>query len=361
MVVHYVTSNHLGSPFIVTDAGGMVVSRHDYLPFGEELMAGIGGRNVAMGYGVNDGLRQGFTGKERDNETGLDYFLARYYSNSHGRFTGVDPFEINFTNKETQQMFFVDPQRWDKYSYVSNNPLSLIDPDGQQQQDYKENFRQMRADQKQRGESTETPRNTVVEGLFLAPLTALLGSTVIAAIPEIIPSIGVFAARNPQLIEQAGNELLQASTGNPAPSSMPSSIPRRSPILTDTNLLVNAAEKGSMSSLAEIRGGKTFVTPNQLKEFFNVNSSSQLASRKAFLSQEGIQLFGGKQAGVVAKSFVFKNVFQSVAPNQGRSDAALAAFGKATGFTVVTTERRLFNFLTKTQPQLNVPVRRVKP
>jgi hypothetical protein len=64
----------------------------------------------------------------------------------------------------------------------------------------------------------------VVEGLFLAPLTALLGSTVIAVIPEIIPSIGIFAARNPQLIEQAGNELLQASTGNPAPASIPSSV-----------------------------------------------------------------------------------------------------------------------------------------
>jgi len=47
------------------------VSRHDYLPFGEELFAGSGGRTTAQGYTNNDVVRQKFTQKERDNETGL--------------------------------------------------------------------------------------------------------------------------------------------------------------------------------------------------------------------------------------------------------------------------------------------------
>ena len=63
-------------------AGG----RHDYVPFGEELFAGVGIRSAALGYGA-DSTRQKFTGKERDAETGLDYFLARYYSSTQGRFT----------------------------------------------------------------------------------------------------------------------------------------------------------------------------------------------------------------------------------------------------------------------------------
>jgi RHS repeat-associated protein len=140
MVVHYVTSNHLGSPFIVTDAGGMVVSRHDYLPFGEELMAGIGVRSVAMGYGVNDGLRQGFTGKERDNETGLDYFLARYYSSVHGRFTSTDEFTggpvelFSFAQMAAANPTFyadiTEPQSLNKYQYTFNNPLRYVDSDG---------------------------------------------------------------------------------------------------------------------------------------------------------------------------------------------------------------------------------------
>lgn len=50
------------------------------MPYGEELGAGVGGRTTGMGYpGGADGIRQKFTSKERDSETGLDYFKARYY------------------------------------------------------------------------------------------------------------------------------------------------------------------------------------------------------------------------------------------------------------------------------------------
>lgn len=63
------------------------MKRHDYLPFGEELFAGTGGRTVALGY-AGDGVRQQFTLKERDIETGLDYFL----SSTQGRFTSPDEF-----------------------------------------------------------------------------------------------------------------------------------------------------------------------------------------------------------------------------------------------------------------------------
>jgi hypothetical protein len=56
------------------------------LPFGEELFAGTGGRTTTpQGYS-DDRLRQKFTRKERDIETGLDYFLARYYTSMQGRF-----------------------------------------------------------------------------------------------------------------------------------------------------------------------------------------------------------------------------------------------------------------------------------
>ncbi len=44
-----------------------------------------------MRYGAADGVRQKFTSKERDNETGLDYFLARYYGSTAGRFMSIDP------------------------------------------------------------------------------------------------------------------------------------------------------------------------------------------------------------------------------------------------------------------------------
>jgi RHS repeat-associated protein len=62
------------------------------------------------------------TSKERDIETGLDYFLARYYSSTQGSFASADPL---LESGEPSQ-----PQSWNRYSYTVNNPLKYTDPDG---------------------------------------------------------------------------------------------------------------------------------------------------------------------------------------------------------------------------------------
>jgi RHS repeat-associated protein len=118
----YLTADHLGSTRVVTDSGGNVKARHDYLPFGEEIPATIGGRSSIPGYTANDTTKQRFTGKERDGESGLDYFLARYYSSAQGRFTGPDPTLLSVNGH--------NPQSWNRYTYVLNNPLIYIDPLG---------------------------------------------------------------------------------------------------------------------------------------------------------------------------------------------------------------------------------------
>jgi RHS repeat-associated protein len=118
----YVTGDHLGSPRVITNASASVVSRHDYLPFGEELFAGTGGRTTAMGYGASDGIRKKFTQYERDAETGLDFAQARYYSNTQGRFTSPDPFAGSAT--------IGNPQTFNRYVYVGNNPVNASDPTG---------------------------------------------------------------------------------------------------------------------------------------------------------------------------------------------------------------------------------------
>jgi RHS repeat-associated protein len=63
------------------------------------------------------------SGKERDAETGLDYFLARYYSGAQGRFLSPDPLMA-------MPERLIDPQEWNMYGYVRNNPLSITDPTG---------------------------------------------------------------------------------------------------------------------------------------------------------------------------------------------------------------------------------------
>ncbi len=120
--VSYLTTDALGSPRIITDQTGQVVSRHDYMPFGEEVMANVGGRTTVQGYAGNDGVKQQFTGYERDGESGLDYAQARYFSSKHGRFTSVDPLTASASMK--------NPQTFNRYSYAMNSPYKFVDPLG---------------------------------------------------------------------------------------------------------------------------------------------------------------------------------------------------------------------------------------
>jgi RHS repeat-associated protein len=68
-----------------------------------------------------------FTGKERDAESGLDYFGARYFSSAQGRWTSPDwsekPEPVPYAD-------LTDPQTLNLYGYVRNNPLKQADPDG---------------------------------------------------------------------------------------------------------------------------------------------------------------------------------------------------------------------------------------
>jgi RHS repeat-associated protein len=119
-VVKYYHLDAVGNVRAVTDQSGRVLERHDYLPFGEEWCgSGPCGSSAA-------GQPKRFTGKERDSETGLDYFGARYYGSKIGRFTTTDP----VTDLKAS---LVNPQKWNKYAYGLNNPFRYVDPDGRQE------------------------------------------------------------------------------------------------------------------------------------------------------------------------------------------------------------------------------------
>ncbi len=83
----YLTSDSLGSIRMVTDENANVASRHDYMPFGDEIPVGSAERTSDLGYGGDDPVEQRFTGQIRDSETSMDYFNARYFGSALGRFT----------------------------------------------------------------------------------------------------------------------------------------------------------------------------------------------------------------------------------------------------------------------------------
>ncbi len=114
--VHYYFSDHLQSLDVITDASGTVQERCYYYPYGGQLSCT-----------GSDSNHYKFTGKERDSESGSDYFGARYYTSNLSRFMIPD-----WAAKPTSVPYasFGNPQSLNLYSYVNNNPATTRDPDG---------------------------------------------------------------------------------------------------------------------------------------------------------------------------------------------------------------------------------------
>lgn len=113
-VVRYSYSNHLGSAQLETDESGTILSYEEYHPFGTSAYRSARpGSNVSL-------KRFRFSGKERDDETGLYYFGARYYAPWLGRWTSADPggfiAGLNL------------------FRYCSNSPIVFHDPNGMDEQ-----------------------------------------------------------------------------------------------------------------------------------------------------------------------------------------------------------------------------------
>lgn len=120
-VVTYYHTDPAGTPLALSDASGQVVWDADYKPFGEE-------GTIA---GSRDNNRR-FVGKEKDAETGLDYFGARYMAVETGRFLSPDPVRaVDQFSGQVNVSILDNPQRFNTYAYSLNNPYKYLDPDGE--------------------------------------------------------------------------------------------------------------------------------------------------------------------------------------------------------------------------------------
>jgi len=115
--VYYYYGDHLGTARVITDGVGNKCYDADYFPWGLEQHV----------YANSCPQNYKFTGKERDPDTGSDYFGARWYRYDMSRFFSPD---WSATVEPVPYAKLDNPQSLNLYSYVLNNPLSSIDNDG---------------------------------------------------------------------------------------------------------------------------------------------------------------------------------------------------------------------------------------
>lgn len=123
--IKYVLTDAQGTTRTVmnnNNSSSTVISRHDSLPFGEELWAGIGSRLSSQAYGATDAVRGKYGLTERDDATGLDHAWWRKYESLSGRWLSPDPYQGSMTT--------ADPQSFNRYSYVENDSVNFVDPTG---------------------------------------------------------------------------------------------------------------------------------------------------------------------------------------------------------------------------------------
>ncbi|MBI4479921.1 MAG: RHS repeat-associated core domain-containing protein [Acidobacteria bacterium] len=107
--VYYYLTDHIGSARVVTNSSGGVAEQSDFYPFGTERV-------------LTDSLDNNykFAGMERNTESALDHTLYRQYASNLARWLSPDPADGSPAN----------PQSWNRYPYVLNDPLTLVDPQG---------------------------------------------------------------------------------------------------------------------------------------------------------------------------------------------------------------------------------------
>ena len=161
-----------------------------------------------------------FTGKERDSETGLDYFGARYLSGAQGRCTSPDP--------AMSSAKLDDPQTWNRYAYVTNNPLRYIDSDGRDRREAAQDaaVRDYLAGRITQQQLADRTIHTAPAGVGAVGAGVMVAATAVAALPEELAgaaALGLYNLATRLFNSPGGQEATKAAldtmTGTPTPES----------------------------------------------------------------------------------------------------------------------------------------------
>ncbi|MEW6732369.1 MAG: fibronectin type III domain-containing protein [Acidobacteriota bacterium] len=323
ITIKYIVANHLGTPAIITDSNGAVISRHDYYPFGEEIELNLSGRTAALGYNVNDGIRQRYTAYERDEETGLDFAQARYYGSMFGRFLSPDPLSGTVVN----------PQTWNRYAYVLNNPLKFVDPTG--------TFERPRMSSTGERESAEKDYVNRIGGAVRGVFDFFFGGYY--ENPGDAGSQGLQGLRDPlELIVNPGTVGAASEVG-----------------VADTNLVISIISGGNPASLGVPADLRLVVTPTVFDEVLKATQTTP-AELTQVLDDFGIDRAFPDRVKLTAAVDQVVTVYPKggLSPKAEKlvnqlNDLQILAEAKALGLPLLTNNLRDFNVAVKGTSVLN--------
>jgi RHS repeat-associated protein len=298
-------TDHLGTPRLITDDNGHRISEHDYFPFGVEATPLRQETLPVNGFNREEPMK--FTGHERDfnigtsseNSNYLDYMHARFHDPTAGRFLSVDP-EMDL--KKTP----ASPQRWNRYSYVTNNPVGKLDPNGKADTD----LSCVPADICNRPGAREAFRNGQTQAMKwgLAIDAAIFGG---AELPALARAAFSWALANPAQAMRVADAVLSppGSSALPAASISGEVLREFSTSKGAVGILASASSEGTVLTLKDAAvypmasGALTNqVGPKQMLEALKQLGSEAKAAGYTQLIVEGTRVSGanpGKTARVV--------------------------------------------------------------
>ena len=275
--------------------------------------------------------------KERDTEAGLDYFIARYYSSTQGRFTSRDEFSggpeelFDFSAEAADNpTFYADltqPQSLNKYQYCLNSPLVYLDPNGHQQ--------------------ALTNRILLDQGYF-GRLSASLGAAydrVVVAGGNAAAKVAGFRAKVQKYVGTDRDSLIESSMRGPfalprgqAELVADQSIafndglmigPTRGITALDTMRLVALAKTGAQA--LEGLSGRLVVSKTAYSELV---AGSTVEKVNALLQKFGIEKFFGVKNGAAFEKALQTGLNAGLTAN----DARILATAKAQGTALATRD-----------------------
>jgi len=130
-LIRYQHGNHLGSASVELDQAGEIISYEEYFPYGSTSYK-------AMNSKIETPKRYRYSGQERDEESGLYYYGARYYISWLGRWVSIDPLQMDQKSEENEgsPLSIENPQNSKQFIFNENNPIKYTDENGRAPQKF---------------------------------------------------------------------------------------------------------------------------------------------------------------------------------------------------------------------------------